>query len=105
MTCVVIGTHDENIQGGNCNTCVGNLADYLIGLARQPDYIIPAGEGPAATAAIGAWWRERWLRHRIMSDEVLEEVARHTRVHPVTHGARVPHQRTSIQQPMFVDRS
>lgn len=84
---------------------IRNLADYLIGLARQPDYIIPAGEGPAATAAIGAWWRERWLRHRIMSDEVLEEVARHTRVHPVTHGARVPHQRTSIQQPMFVDRS
>mmetsp|Transcript_16010 Transcript_16010/g.38972 ORF Transcript_16010/g.38972 Transcript_16010/m.38972 type:complete len:127 (-) Transcript_16010:197-577(-) len=29
-TCVVIGTHDENIQGGNCNTCVGNLADYLL---------------------------------------------------------------------------
>jgi profilin len=28
-TCVVVGTHDENIQGGNCNTCVGNLADYL----------------------------------------------------------------------------
>jgi profilin len=28
-TCVVFGTHDETIQGGNCNTCVGNLADYL----------------------------------------------------------------------------
>ena len=30
MTCVDIGTHDEHIQGGNCNTCVGNLADYLM---------------------------------------------------------------------------
>ena len=29
-TCVVIGTHGENIQGNNCNTCVGNLADYLM---------------------------------------------------------------------------
>ncbi len=84
---------------------IRNLADYLIGLARQPDYIIPAGEGPAATAAIGAWWRERWLRHRITSDEVLEEVARHTRVHPVTHGARVPHQRPSTQPPMLADLS
>lgn len=84
---------------------IKNLADYLIGLAKQPDYILPANHGPAATAAIGAWWRERWLRHRVTSDEVLEEVARHTRVHPVTHGARVPHQRASTQQPMFADLS
>ncbi|WP_254000106.1 Druantia anti-phage system protein DruA [Myxococcus qinghaiensis] len=83
---------------------VRNLADYLIGLARQPDYIIPA-DAAASTAAIGTWWRERWLRHRITSDQVLEEVARHTRVHPVTHGARVPHQRASTQQPMFTDHS
>lgn len=82
---------------------ITNLGDYLIGLARQPMYTVPAKEGPAATAAIGAWWRERWLRHRITSDEVLEEVARHTRVHPVTHGARVPHQRASNQPPMFAD--
>jgi len=84
---------------------IRNLADYLIGLARQPDYIIPASEEPAATAAIGAWWRERWLRRRITSDEVLEEVARHTRVHPVTHGARVPHQRASTEQLVFADLS
>jgi hypothetical protein len=82
---------------------IRNLADYLLGLAKQPDYIFPANEGPAATAAISGWWRERWLRHRILSDEVLEEVARHTRVHPVTHGARVPHQRASTQQPLFAD--
>ncbi|MCC7386340.1 MAG: DUF4338 domain-containing protein [Deltaproteobacteria bacterium] len=84
---------------------IRNLADYLLGLAKQPDYMLPANDGPAATAAIGAWWRERWLRHRIASDDVLEEVARHTRVHPVTHGARVPHQRASTQQPMFADLS
>lgn len=82
---------------------IRNLADYLIGLAKQPDYIIPPRKGPAATAAIGAWWRERWLRHRINSDEVLDEVARHTRVHPITHGARVPHQTVSNRQPTFAD--
>jgi hypothetical protein len=80
---------------------VRNLADYLIGLAKQPDYILPANDVPASTAAICAWWGERWVRHRVTSDEVLVEVARHTRVHPVTHGARVPHQRSSAQQVMF----
>lgn len=82
---------------------IRNLEDYLIGLARRPDYIIPLNEGRVATAQTGAWWRERWLRNRIASDEVLEEVARHTRVHPVTHGARVVQQRTSSQQPLFAE--
>jgi hypothetical protein len=82
---------------------IRNLADYLIGLSKQPDYIIPAHGGADATAAIGAWWRERWLRHRIMSDEVLEEVGRHTRVRPVTHGARVPHQGATSQELMSFD--
>jgi hypothetical protein len=86
-------------------TLIRNLADYLIGLAKQPDYIIGASDGPDATAAIGKWWRERWLRHRITSDEVLEEVARHTRVHPVTHGARVPCQRALTQQPRLANQS
>jgi hypothetical protein len=82
---------------------IRNLGDYLIGLAKQPDYIIPDNEGPCATAAISAWWRERWLRHRIESDEVLEEVARHTRIHPITHGARVSHQPASSRQLTFAD--
>ncbi|MEC9363328.1 MAG: Druantia anti-phage system protein DruA [Pseudomonadota bacterium] len=80
---------------------VRNLSDYLIGMAKRPDYVIPTSDGASATAAIGAWWRERWLRNRISSDEVLDEVARHTRVHPITHGARVPPQCASAQQPML----
>src|SRR5690606_24736010 len=50
---------------------VKNLGDYLIGVAKHPEYIAPPNEGASATAAIGAWWRERWLRNRIASDEVL----------------------------------
>jgi Domain of unknown function (DUF4338) len=84
---------------------IRNLGDHLIGLARKPEYLVPLDEGRAPTAAIGAWWRERWLRNRITSDEVLEEVSRHTRIHPVTHGARVVKQRSLREQALFVDPS
>jgi Domain of unknown function (DUF4338) len=85
---------------------IKNLEDYLIGVAKQPEYVVPTSkQGGVTTAAIGAWWRERWLRNRISSDEVLNEVERHTRVHPITHGARVPLQRAAPQQTMFVDLS
>lgn len=84
---------------------IKNLGDYLIGAAKRPEYIVPVNEGVAATAAIGAWWRERWLRNRITSDDVLDEVERHTSVRPITHGARVPHQRAAPQQLMYSDMS
>ena len=29
-TCLIIGTHADHIQGGNCSIVVGNLADYLL---------------------------------------------------------------------------
>lgn len=80
---------------------IRNLGDYLIGLAKRPEYIVPVNEGVVATVAIGAWWRERWLRNRIMSDDVLDEIERHTTVRPVTHGARVPLQCVAPQQPTY----
>lgn len=80
---------------------IRNLGDYLIGVAKRPEYIVPVNEGVAATVAIGAWWRERWLRNRIMSDDVLDEIERHTTVRPVTHGARVPLQCAAPQQPAY----
>lgn len=80
---------------------IKNLSDYLIGASKQPEYIISVNEGVAATAAIGEWWRERWLQNRIKSDDVLEEVERHTGVYPITHGARVPLQHAASQQTMY----
>jgi hypothetical protein len=71
---------------------IDNLGDYLLGIAARPNYVFPVKDGPVSTAAIGAWWRERWLRQRITSDDVLAEVERHTSVRPVTHGARAPFQ-------------
>jgi hypothetical protein len=70
-------------------TLIRNLSDHLLGLEPKPEYLVPIDHGEAATAAIGAWWRERWLHNRIGSDDVLAEVARHTLVHPICHGARV----------------
>lgn len=66
-----------------------NVREYLLGMDPQPDALV-SSEGPEATEAVAAWWRERWLARRIDSDKVLEEIARHTPVRPVKHGARVP---------------
>jgi hypothetical protein len=68
---------------------IRNVGDYLIGLDRTPEYIIPLRHTTSSTRAICEWWRERWLRNRVASDDVLEEVARHTHVRPIQHGARV----------------
>ncbi|UNK58900.1 DUF4338 domain-containing protein [Pseudoxanthomonas daejeonensis] len=69
---------------------IRNLRDYLLGLDPEPSYFVPVDASASATAQIGAWWLERWLRNRIESDEVLAEVERHTLIRPVQHGARVP---------------
>jgi hypothetical protein len=68
---------------------VRNLSEHLLGIEPEPRYLVPIEHGPAATARIAAWWQERWLQNRIVSDDVLAEVARHTLIRPVVHGARV----------------
>ena len=79
---------------------IHNLGDHLIGLAKKPNYIVSLDDAITATAAIGAWWRERWLRNRVISDEVLDEVVRHTCVHPITHGARVMRECAPAERPL-----
>jgi hypothetical protein len=68
---------------------IRNLREYLLGLDSEPEYLVPITSAATATAEISGWWRERWLRNRIESDEVLAEVERHTLVRPIRHGARV----------------
>jgi hypothetical protein len=82
---------------------VRNLGDYLLGLDAKPKYLARLETAGTATARIADWWRERWLRHRIMSDEVLAEVSRHTLVHPISHGARVSARQSSEQRTLFPD--
>jgi hypothetical protein len=68
---------------------IRNLPDYLLGLERRPAYMVSIGTSARSTAEIAHWWRERWLRGRIISDTVLDAVAQHTLVRPIRHGARV----------------
>ena len=80
---------------------VRNLQEYLLGLESEAQYLSQIDDTHQATARIAAWWRERWLRKQIGSDEVLAEVARHTLVRPISHGARVVVPPTPDQQPLF----
>jgi hypothetical protein len=66
-----------------------NTREFLLGMEQEPDYYFTSW-GPQATASVVQWWRERWLSSRIESDRVLDEVAVHTLVRPIRHGARVP---------------
>jgi len=84
---------------------IRNLRGHLLGLEPQPSYLVPIEDGPATTARIAAWWRERWLWNRIASDDVLAEVARHTLVRPITHGGRVVVPAPADQQLPFGDIS
>ena len=80
-------------------TLVHNLREYLLGINDRPDYVMPLERG--STAKIAAWWRERWLRNRIASDDVLALLAGHTLIHPICHGARVAGPRVPEQKLLF----
>jgi len=67
----------------------------------KPDYVFSVC-GAEASLAIADWWRERWLMGRIDQERVLEEVAAHTLIRPVRHGARVKLP-DGPQQAMFTD--
>ncbi|MGH3277461.1 MAG: Druantia anti-phage system protein DruA, partial [Streptosporangiaceae bacterium] len=82
---------------------VHNLGEYLLGLDSKPKYLAPLANRESASSLIASWWRERWLRNRILSDDVLDEVSQHTLVHPISHGARVSTPRSSEQPALFPD--
>jgi hypothetical protein len=82
---------------------IKNLREHLLGIAKEPEYLFALEDGPAASAGIGAWWRERWLSGRIASDEVLATVQEHTLVRPVRHGARVVIPPSSKQKLLFAE--
>jgi Domain of unknown function (DUF4338) len=67
-----------------------NFQEVLIGLSEQPDYILPQEEPQEVTRRIGDYWIKRWLSKRIMNEDVLGQVEKHTLVYPIEHGARVP---------------
>ena len=69
-------------------TLVHNMREVLLGMDDSPDYLFSRW-GAEATAGVCDWWHERWLSRRIEQAHVLKEVASHTLIRPVRHGARV----------------
>jgi hypothetical protein len=67
---------------------VENLLDYLVGIETEPRYLFSDACGDD-TRKISSWWYDRWLCNRVLSDDVLANVASHSSARPVRHGARV----------------
>ena len=44
---------------------VTNAADVMLGLTREPDYVLPPSGGAGTTAAIANYWARRWLVPRL----------------------------------------
>lgn len=83
-----------------------NLHQYLLGMDPSPDYVCSAENPKVGTEAIAKWWMERWLSHRIVSDDVLEQVERHATVREgkyLMHGACVRLPATGEFQPVLFD--
>ena len=82
-----------------------NVREYLLGIDKRPRYLLAQRNAAAVTQEIIRFWRERWLLPRIQRDDVLDRLARHTLVHPIRHGARVPLPRQDLEQPLLFDES
>jgi hypothetical protein len=66
-----------------------NFGDFLLGLSDKPQYLIPVTKVKHRTELVADFWRQRWLLKRLSKPGLLDEVARHTCVYPVRHGAQV----------------
>jgi hypothetical protein len=66
-----------------------NFREMLLGLNSKPQRIFPDEPTIDSTRRIAEFWRTRWLLKRIERSSVLDEVSRHTLIHPIRHGARV----------------
>jgi hypothetical protein len=78
-----------------------NQRDYLLGLAKTPNYLFPQKSASQVTHEIADYWKRRWLLPRIQRPEVLDRVERHTLVSPVEHAARVQLMRIPDEEPLF----
>jgi hypothetical protein len=66
-----------------------NFQEFLLGMSDSPRYLVPQTREKHRTELLADYWRQRWLLKRIEKPGVLDEVARHTCVYPIHHGAQV----------------
>jgi hypothetical protein len=67
-----------------------NFQDYLLGFSNSAQYLIPQTRQRYRTELLADFWRQRWLLRRLSKPGVYDEVARHTCIYPICHGAQVP---------------
>jgi hypothetical protein len=85
---------DALLRHGNARVVYGvalakNFREVLLGLAATPKYFLPLSSVTKQTKKLADYWRRRWLAKRIAVPGILENVATHTLVYPIQHGARV----------------
>jgi hypothetical protein len=82
---------------------VENVREYLLGIDKLPRYLLPQRNAAVVTQEIIRCWREHRLLPRIRRDDVLDRLARHTLVHPIRHGDRVPLPRQDVEQSLLFE--
>ena len=93
---------------------VSNADDIMLGLSRQPRYILPVSGGSATTAAIARHWLDRWVKARLERPDTIDRVrSLHRDVHlvsrvasdlrvlsdSITAGSGDPNEMTEIDSP------
>lgn len=66
-----------------------NFREFLLDMSDSPRYLIPQRRERHQTELLADYWRQRWLLKRINKPGILDDVARHTCVYPIHHGAQV----------------
>jgi len=63
-----------------------NVAEYVLGIDKNPDYIKRRYSRGDDAEAIAEFWWNRWANKRTIDDQVLERIRAHSLAHPVRHG-------------------
>jgi hypothetical protein len=66
-----------------------NFRDLLLGFKDSAQYSVPLTRDKARTEMLADFWRRRWLLNRLEKPGILDEVAKHTVLYPIRHGAQV----------------
>jgi hypothetical protein len=82
---------------------ISNLTEYLLGMAKRPQYYLPRRNGKATSREIAWWWVRRWVDRRIVREDVLKRISEHSLVHPIRHGGRVELPRAHIEQEVLFE--
>lgn len=81
--------HRQPDQQELAKTCDRICPSAGVGHADRPRYIVPQTKERFRTELLADYWRQRWLLRRLEKPGILEEVAKHTVVYPIRHGAQV----------------